>query len=297
MGKNENNPEIDVDIETVKADIVNEIESDVVDAKSENTEISEPINENSSSPLAGVRNDSDTECIAKRRASWFIRDIFEWGEVLVSAVVIIVTVFTFVVRVTSVDGSSMSPTLFNQDQMLVTNFFYTPSRGDIVVVYAPELFCNDDGDYGKDVIKRVIAVGGDTVRIDSYSDADSSGRVYVNGEPLESISVDGESLDVIGDGVEFYENGYFVRGRTHSRFATIDIEIPEGYVFVLGDNRGNSVDSRGIANQNPGHQGTIGLVNINHIAGRAFFRVAGSSGGDEYSTPWSRIFSAFGFVQ
>jgi signal peptidase I len=236
---------------------------------------------------------------AKRKAGWLVRDLFEWGEVLVSAVVIIVVVFTFMVRVTSVDGSSMNPTLFHQDQMLVTNFFYTPSRGDIVVVHAPDLFCSDKGGMGKDVIKRIIAVAGDTVRIDAYNSSDGRGIVYLNGEPLAFTDMDGNVVGFIDEDdryTNFRENDYMVRGYTRAR-VLLEETIPAGHVFVLGDNRTNSVDSRLMVNG--GHsQGAMGLVNVNHIAGRAFFRVAGCGGCDDArcDSPWSSAFDALGFV-
>jgi signal peptidase I len=211
----------------------------------------------------------------KRKAGWLVRDVFEWGETLVSAVIIIVVVFTFVMRVTSVDGGSMMPTLHNKDQMLVTNLFYTPKLGDIVVIYAPNLYCEDKRAMGKDIIKRIIGLEGDTIRIGTHIDGD--GRVYRNGEPL---SLPGE----------LEEDGYFINSPTYVHgVEPLEITIPEGKVFVLGDNRGSSVDSRYIDMVN--RQGTVGLVDVNHVAGKAFFRVIGDS--DEYGGFWG----AFGFVR
>jgi signal peptidase I len=196
--------------------------------------------------------DETTEAIkAERRTGWFIRDLFEWGETLVSAVIIIVVIFTFFVRVTSVDGLSMQPTLRDEDQMLVTNFFYTPARNDIVVIYAPYL------EQGKDIIKRIVGIEGDIIEIKAANYfEENSGYVYRNGEQLTLI----ENIDGL------FEDDHPIGGRTFSqRNVDLRVEVPPGYVFVLGDNRGNSTDSR---------CDSVGLVNINYIAGKAFFRVA-----------------------
>jgi signal peptidase I len=199
----------------------------------------------------------DTENMKSKKSKkqgWLVRDVFDWGETVVSAVVIIVVVFTFVMRITSVDGASMNPTLANDDQLLVTNFFYTPSRGDIVVIFAPDLYCDTKRESGKDIIKRVVAVGGDRVQIDD------TGVVYVNESPLDVVEVGGE----------LYENGYLINGMTYA-LPPIDVTVPRGHVFVLGDNRGNSMDSRIMPDD---RSSSVGFVDVNHIAGKAFFRIA-----------------------
>jgi signal peptidase I len=208
---------------------------------------------------------------ATRKAGWLIRDIFEWGETLVSAVIIIVVIFTFVMRVTSVDGGSMTPTLKDGDQMLVANLFYTPKHNDIVVLYAPHLL--DGGEYGKDIIKRVVGLEGDRIRIDSHS-----GTVYRNDEALEITEDEAAGL--------LFEDGHAINTRTFDAGGLVgEVTVPEGHIFVLGDNRGSSTDSRTTAMRATamGHHGYVGMVDVNHVAGRAFFRVA--------------PFNSFGFVK
>jgi len=212
----------------------------------------------------------------QRKVNWIVRDIFEWGETLISAVLIIVIIFTFALRITSVDGASMNPTLHDQDRMLVNNFFYTPRRGDIVVIHSPHLFCSTTEEFGRDIIKRVIALPGDTISIGARQGG--TGLVYLNGEPLE----------INETGLQMLESGYTISGLTYADPPIVNLTIPEGHVFVLGDNRGSSMDSR--ISDTEARSGAVGLVNINHIAGKAFFRIAGS--GSYHDS----FFSAFGFV-
>ncbi|MCL2036542.1 MAG: signal peptidase I [Oscillospiraceae bacterium] len=211
---------------------------------------------------------------SERRAGWLIRDVFEWGETLVTAMVFILLVFTFALRITSVDGPSMQPTLHNKDQLLVTNFFYTPKVNDIVIVFAPHLK-NDDGSDGKNIIKRVVGVENDVIRIDAFTTEEgrSGGIVYRNGEPLE----------IVWDGEHLVEDGHLINDYTTSlRHTDIEVTVGPGQIFVLGDNRSNSSDSR---------SENVGLIDVNHVAGRAFLRLLGDA--DEYG---GSLLNAFGLL-
>jgi signal peptidase I len=218
-----------------------------------------------------LQSEVTEEVKTERKIGWLVRDLFEWGETLVSAVIIIVVIFTFFVRVTSVDGLSMQPTLQDKDQMLVTNFFYTPQHNDIVVVYAPKLH-NDYGGFGKDIIKRIVGLEGDKIRIEAaVLGGENVGLVFRNDEPLEIIE-NAEGL---------FENGYQISALTYSQQTHLEVIVPPGHVFVLGDNRVNSTDSRCVS---------VGMVDVNYIAGKAFMRIAGSS------DVWGTFYNAFGFV-
>ena len=157
------------------------------------------------------------------------REAYDWIQSLISALLICVLVFVFVVRIMDVHGSSMVPTLKNGDKLLVSDLLYEPSRGDVVV------FKKDEYDNNKALVKRVIAVAGDVVNIDF-----ENGIVYVNGEAVEEKYIDVSTNTKID----------FIGPQT----------VPENCLFVLGDNRNASTDSR---------DKRIGMVDKRLVIGKA----------------------------
>lgn len=161
----------------------------------------------------------------------FVPFAYEVASVLLSAALIILIIFTFFARMAGVVGSSMEPTLHNGNWVILSQvgMEYTPEYGDIVVVSQPN---------GLDevIIKRVIATGGQTVDIDF-----DTGVVYVDGQALSEPYTAAPTYLNFNDGVTF------------------PLTVPEGYVFVMGDNRNDSTDSR---------SSLIGCIRNEYILGK-----------------------------
>ena len=164
-------------------------------------------------------------------------DLFYWLNALTTALVVLVLVFTFFGRLTRVDGNSMDHTLQHNQLLLVWSLGYTPQQGDIVVLNKTTVTHLG----GVAIVKRVIATGGQTVDIDY-----STSTVYVDGEPLDEPYLWDPMIDILGS-----------QGLTH-------IEVPEGSIFVMGDNRNDSDDSRDVR---------IGTVDEDYVLGKAFFSI------------------------
>lgn len=176
-----------------------------------------------------------------------ILDILE--TVFISAFVITMF-FTFVLRMAIVKGESMVPTLYPDERILVFSWDTDYKFGDIIVIDCQEsVVFSDDGQLeyrdglGKQIIKRVIAAEGQVLDIDF-----EKGFVYVDGKLLNELYI---------TGLTHVDEGAFT--------GKYPFRIPEGYVFVLGDNRGISRDSRDIA---------IGLVSEESIVGKAVMRIS-----------------------
>ncbi len=158
-----------------------------------------------------------------------LENVYDWVEITVLALVLVGLLFAFFIRIVGVDGGSMNDTLAHGDRLILTKAFYSPQRGDIVVVRRE----NDTP-----LIKRVIAVGGDTIEIDP-----NDFTVILNGKKL---------------------NEPYVHYPTLLFDMTGPVTVPDGYVFIMGDHRDNSHDSR---------KNDIGLVSADRILGKAVWRL------------------------
>ena len=162
------------------------------------------------------------------------REMYEWVQALVCSVLVVVVLFTFVIRMIGVDGHSMVPTLQDKDRLLVLNsmLYDDYQYGDIVVLRKPTFLA-------KPIVKRVIATEGQTVDIDF-----STGSVYVDGELLKEDYIN--ELTFTEEGTEF------------------PLTVPEGSIFVMGDNRNHSADSR---------SDKYGMIDEGRIVGRVVLPV------------------------
>ena len=162
--------------------------------------------------------------------SSFIRSVMEWVET-------IMIVFTFVARVITVDGISMEPTYYNGDRVLSTTLAGAPHQGDVVIVVNA---------LDEPIIKRVIATEGQTVDFDQ-----ESGEVIVDGEVVPG------SVYGIEDGITYVTD-------LPGQVLEFPQTVPKGCVFVMGDNRDNSLDSRFVE---------VGMVDTRNILGKVFFNL------------------------
>lgn len=165
--------------------------------------------------------DSKNPSGAKSRA-----EVYDWIQCIIFALVFCVLLFVFAVRMVNVVGNSMVPTLEQSDKVVISNLFYHPKQGDVVVLRKQTLM-------QEPIVKRIIATEGQTVDID-FDD----GVVYVDGKALDE--------PYVNEPVHDREN---FEGK---------ITVPEGCVFVMGDNRNASTDSR---------DSRLGMVDERYILG------------------------------
>ena len=159
-------------------------------------------------------------------------DLYFWLQALVAALVLLILIFTFIGRIIGVSGSSMVPTLHNGDMLLLQSIGYTPKQGDVVVL--TKEFDAADGP----IVKRVIATGGQHVQI-NYA----AGTVAVDGVVLDEPYINEPMDPPLGESLT-------------------DVVVPEGSIFVMGDNRNHSSDSRDV---------TLGTVDERYVLGRAIW--------------------------
>ncbi len=186
-------------------------------------------------PSSEITDAQETEIqeenITKKKFDWK-KELMDWVISIIIAVVVALVIKTYIFTLVKVDGPSMNPTLSHGDTLYANRFMYSPEAGDIVIfrpTHSPKT----------PYIKRVIATEGQEVVIDAIS-----GTVTVDGKVLEEDYI-AEPLLSAGN-------------------MTYPCVVPEDHIFVLGDNRNNSRDSR---------DATVGFVPEDSIIGKAVFRI------------------------
>lgn len=167
------------------------------------------------------------------------KELNDWVRLLIIAFLTVFMIMTFFFRLATVDGTSMYPTLKNREVLVISNFFYTPKQGDIVVIQQGNL---KDRIFTYPLVKRVIATEGQTVKIDF-----DNWTVEVDGVVLQEDYVN----RVVG-----------TMNRLDMKKDTFT--VPEGYIFVMGDNRNGSTDSR---------YSKVGYLRYDEVGGRAILRI------------------------
>ena len=191
--------------------------------------------------LVDETEESDEEMAIVDKKPTFSQEVIDSLGVLTFAVVAVVIIFCLVFRVATIKGTSMLETLQNGDKVIISNINYEPEHGDIVVI-SRNAENSVESESAEPIIKRVIATSGETVDID-----------FTTGE----VKVDGTVLD----------EDYISTPTTRHHDVEFPVFVPEGYIFVLGDNRDVSLDSRS------SQIGENGLVDTRYVLGKALFRI------------------------
>ncbi len=214
--------------------------------------VEESAQETAETTLEGDENsppEPETNEIKPKKSSRILSAIYDYAEIFAISIVAVLLLFTFGVRLCRVNGSSMNQTLNHNEMIVASNFFYTPKQGDIIVFHL-------SNDYYKEpLVKRVIATGGQTVEINL-----TTGVLKVDGEVYadEHAYLSGGEYDL---DIRYNKN-YMYQANGNTYFVA---KVPEGKLFVMGDNRNGSSDSR---------TSRVGFIDVDTVLGKAVLRIS-----------------------
>lgn len=211
-----------------------DVDSEEVETEPDGTE-----SETEEEPVSGEVAESEEQSEEKREKEKR-KNIFDMVEIITMSVVIVFILVSFVFRLASVNGKSMYPTLKNGEILLLSNLFYEPKTGDIIVFQQSNI---ETRLFDYPLVKRVIATEGQTIEFDF-----EHWKVKVDGVELEE--------DYINYIKEEYMRRLDIKENT--------IVVPEGYIFVMGDNRNNSTDSR---------DSRVSFIRKDEVLGKALLRL------------------------
>ena len=192
------------------------------------------------------KNETNNTQSSGRKA---MAEILDYFEVIVIAICVVFFLFIFVCRTCRVSGGSMENTLYDGETLIISNLFYTPDNGDIIVFH-------QTGTLNEPVVKRVIATAGQWVQVTCGENPEDM-KVYVSNDAVI------DEGDLVNE--SYFNDDFKYLSFNGNNFDFEAAQVPEGYIFVMGDHRYHSTDSR---------SPLVGFVDTRRILGKVLLRIS-----------------------